>query len=231
MNYLDIFTSQKITGAQGPYDSKVNNSSVRYGRNAMANYNNYIATYETEKLLPQDLDFSNVKGLTQDQFDKKMADAEKKLSDSKVNLRFTLKYLPEDKVDLANLNKMALLGAAYEELGKRVSVSLKEFNELLKTAFGENMTAEAFDINKDSQIDVAEYSTSILMADMLSKDTSKLDAKNITGEINTQGENMSLAYSNQKNVAAASEDAKNIYEAFKLADAKAEFVKDENNLS
>ena len=89
--------------------------------------------------------------------------------------------------------------------------------------------AEALDINKDSNIDIGEYATSTLVADMLSSDNTKLKKENITGTINNQGENSSLAYINSKNKAVASAEFKAIYDDFKLDEATKDFLSDPNN--
>lgn len=227
MNYLNLIGVEKISGAQGPYDSKVQNPSVKYGRNAVANYYKYIGSYG--QLTKDMLDFSNAKSMTDDEFTKKLEVANNAV-DGKVNLKFDLQYLPEGSVDYKALNKMALLGASYEELGKKVSVTVQELTQKLQQAFGEKFSANFLDLNKDNNIDIGEYSTSILMADMLSQDQSALKAANVTGHITNDGENASLAYAADKNYDAASQDAKAIYEAFKLAEAQQEFVKEQNNL-
>lgn len=227
MNYLDLIGVEKISGAQGPYDSRVQNPSVKYGRNAIANYNKYIGSYGT--LTKDMLDFSNTKSMTEDEFNKKL-DTANNAVDGKVNLKFNLKYLPEENVDYKNLNTMALLGAAYEELGKKVSISTQELTQKLQQAFGEKFNAKFLDFNKDNNIDIGEYSTSILMSDMLSKDQVTLKAENITGTITSHGENASLAYANVKNNEAATQDAQAIYTSFKLEEAQKEFVKEQNNL-
>lgn len=233
MNYLDMYNIKVVNGSNGPYDNKINNASVKYGRNTTANYFEYLKSYTSNPIKKEDLDMSNISQLDQDQFDKKMKAAEDALSTPAVPLKFTYKYLPELKIDFNNLNKMSLLGTAFEELGKKVSVSVADFNENLKKAFDkddpEKMSAEAMDINHDGQIDVGEYASSILLADMLSTNTQELDPKNIKGEINNDGQNNSLAYINKKNLAQASEIFKGIYDYFGLNKAAEEFKADPNN--
>lgn len=233
MNYLDMYNIKVVDGSTGPYDNKVNNASVKYGRNTTANYFEYLKSYTSNPIKKEDLDLSNLSQLDQDQFDKKMKAAEDALSVPAVPLKFKYKYLPEIKVDFNNLNKMALLGTAFEELGKKLSVSVADFNDNLKKAFdkddSEKISAEAMDINHDGQIDVGEYSTSILLADMLSTNTQELDPKDIKGEINNDGQNNSLPYINKKNLAQASEIFKGIYDYFGLNKATEEFKADQNN--
>ena len=114
-------------------------------------------------------------------------------------------------------------------MGKTTKIPVKDFTQQLQSALGPNVSAEALDINKDSNIDIGEYATSTLVADMLSSDNTKLKKENITGTINNQGENSSLAYINSKNKAVASAEFKAIYDDFKLDEATKDFLSDPNN--
>lgn len=248
MNYLDKFgktyTNDNgkaiINGKNGPYNGKISNESVKYGRNAASNNIEYIKSYTTKPLNPEDYDLSGLKQLDDDQFDKKINAAnqaiDEDMSAQSTPMEFKYKYLPEEKVDPANINKMALMGTAFEELGKKLSVSTAELTAKWKNTFNnkeieEKLSAEAIDINKDGQVDVGEYSTSILLADMLSTDPQNLDAKNIKGEINDNGQKYSLPYFNKKNIEKASELFKGLYNFFGLNQAATEFANDKNNLA
>lgn len=226
MNYLNIYCTPTIDGKKGPYD----NESIKYGRNAAANYKSHIETYTTKPNDFNKADFSNLSQLSNDQFDKKTKDVSDKidadLAKPPVNLKLKYKYLPEENIDPKNINKMALLGAAYEELGKRMSVPVEELTALMQKAGGAEFSAEALDINKDKQVDVGEYASSILLTDMLSTDSENVDANNIKGEVNTLGLNKSLAYASKKNIVKAAEMFKAIYNTFGLVQAYEEFTKE-----
>ena len=87
-------------------------------------------------------------------------------------INFELNYQPKS-TKKGNVDFMALLGSAYEEMGKKVSICLKEFNDNLQNTFGtsENQVSiDALDINGDNKIDLSEYATSTLIFDMLSID-------------------------------------------------------------
>jgi len=89
----------------------------------------------------------------------------------------------------------------------------------------ENFTSRALDINKDGKIDIAEYSTSILAADMLSKSSTPNPA-NIDGTINKNGFNAVLAYTQKSKAEAAAKLYSNIYNTYNLGEAKNDFKAD-----
>ena len=110
-----------------------------------------------------------------------------------------------------NLDKNALLGAAYEELGQIEEISVKEFEN---NYLDDTQTAEAMDINKDGRIDLAEYSTTIVAADILSKNST--DPLKADGVINGKGLDAVLEYSKKSNLEAASKLYNNIYNTYNL---------------
>lgn len=223
MSYTTIVNNVAITnGDKGPYDNKISNPSVRYGRNAIANQFAYL-------LSDNKLDFSNMneKDLKDDTFEKKMAKNESIVQNNTPN--FEYKYLP-GSVDYQSLDKMALLGAAYEEIGQETEVPLDEVNKKLQNSFGNNISADALDLNGDNKIDISEYAASILLEDMAGKDPVQLDRKNITGVITNKSELNALRYLHNKNKEVTSQLLKEIYKMFGLADAKKEFESKQNNL-
>jgi hypothetical protein len=184
-----------INGSAGVYDGKINNPSVKYGRNAVSNHFSYLNDLPkfTETGMPP--------------------------------LDFEYKYMPDNKLD-----KMVLLGAAFEEMGKKVSVSVQEMTEKLKQGFDAlGISANALDINKDGKIDNAEYAATILVSDMSSENPNELDAENINGVINKTGLYIIGAYANEKNEANASANLSAIHNAFNLDQAQREFLADTNN--
>lgn len=212
-----------ITGDKGAYD-RLNNSSIKYGRNAVSNHFEYSEQIKSAALdLP---DLANLKGLSEDEFAKKVDEASSSLDkkDNSPPLNLVMKYLPQN-VDYKNLDKLALLGAAFEEMGKKLSISVDEMTSKLQSAFGKNVSAKAVDVNNDGQIDVGEYATTILIEDMLGENQNALEAKNINGEITSDGQKASAIYINQTNYAEASKEYKAIHESFGLEAAKNEFLK------
>ena len=218
-----------IDGNQGIYDNKVSDKSIKYGRNAADNYSEYTKSLQGKPLPKDTLDFSKAKEMTNEEFDSKLNNANSTIDADKMPpLKFLYKYLPQG-TSAQNLDKMALLGGAFEEMGKKLSVSVTDFTAQLQKAFGNNVSAEALDINNDKQIDVGEYATSMLVADMLSENQDCLDAKNINGEINNDGENKSIAYVNVKNKDVAAGEFKAINNAFGLDSATKEFTQKVQN--
>ena len=233
MDY-SVVNSAVINGDKGAYDGKVNNSSVRYGRNAVSNFASYVDGY-VKPLPGQKNDLSNLKGLDKDTFDKKMKelDAEHDATMAQLNsmppLKFEHQYMPKPESP-EKIDKMALLGAAFEEMGKKISMPVEQLTKKLQAAFGDKASAKAFDINGDNQIDIGEYATTILLEDMMSKDVKTIDTKNITGTVNNDGQNNLAAYINLQNSASTSAVVSSISKAFDLGSAKNLFTVKPNNL-
>lgn len=212
----------KIDGSKGKYDNKVTNPSVRYGRNAVENYFTYL-----EKPIIADnmnpapiLDF----GLSQDaaennadKLDKFLKENDEYLS-ALPPLEFEYRYMPQ--MQKGQIDKQAVLGAAYEELGQVEDLSVRDLDN--KLAPDETFTSEALDINKDGKIDIAEYGSSIIAADMLSKSDSP-DINNVDGTINKKGFNALLKYTQKSNAEAAAKLYSNIYNTYSLGEAKKDF--------
>jgi len=223
-----------VNGDKGVYDNKVNNSSVRYGRNAVSNFASYVDGYV--KPFPESkLDLSNLKGLDKDTFDKKMTelDAEHDATMAHLNsmppLQFEHQYMPKPESP-EKIDKMALLGAAFEEMGKKISMPVEQLTKKLQGAFGDKVSAKAFDINGDNQIDIGEYSTTILLEDMMSKDANTVDTKNITGTVTNLGQNSLAPYMDIKNADNTKAIVSSIHKTFGLDSAKNLFAVNPNNL-
>ncbi len=271
-----------INGRPGPYDNRVNNPNVRYGRNALANY----AEYNSRLNLPAgQLEIPNVSDLGQELHDSlqvakrikttktlqthgiinpKFADvilrrdegrlAQQNESTGKrldqlegwaneqqdilgnaTPIGFKLQYLPEDEVKPQTLNKFALLGASFEDLGKKISVPVAQVTQGLQQIFKEKVSAEAFDANNDGEIDIAENATSILIKDMASTDKvvarGKLDlqAKDIDGTYTNTGETNLWAFLKSDKIDQTKQLISSILGAFQLNAAKDQFLADQNN--
>lgn len=212
----------KIDGSQGKYDNKVTDPSIRYGRNAVENYFTYL-----EKPIVEDrfnpapiLDF----GISSEAADKNAEKLNKFFKENDEYLKalppleFEYRYMPQ--IQNGKIDKQALLGAAYEELGQVKELSVEDLDN--KFAPDETFTSAALDINKDGKIDVSEYSASIIAADMLSKSDNP-DIKNIDGTINRQGFNALLKYTQKSNSEAAAKLYSNIYSTYNLAEAQKDF--------
>lgn len=131
-------------------------------------------------------------------------------------------------------DKMAVLGMAYEELGKRISISVQDLTQMLQQAVSpENrniVSAKSLDLNNDDVIDLAEYSASILIEDMLSSNKDTLDFKNINGTVTSDGQNELYAYANVNNFQAAQNNLRNVYDTFSLNTAQNEFLSNPDNI-
>ncbi len=212
----------KIDGSKGKYDKKVSDPSVRYGRNAVENYYTYL-----EKPLIEDkmttapiLDFGLNPDATknnEDKLNKFLKENDEYLS-ALPPLQYEYRYMPQGPV-----NTKAVLGAAYEEMGENEELSVKELDS--RFAPDDNFTSEALDLNKDGNVDIAEYGSSILAADMLSK-SDKPNPANVDGTINKKGFDAVLAYTQKSNASAAAKLYSNIYNTYNLGEAKKEFKAD-----
>ena len=227
--YISSCDKAYINGQNGIYDGKISNPSVKYGRNSVANYQEYLNDYTQPRVEFPDL--AGLSQLSEDKFEKKLNElgcAIDKLDESLNSLPpldFEQKYMPDGKFD-----KMALMGAAYEEMGKRTSISTEELNASLKEVFSDQVSIDALDLNKDEKIDLAEYGASILLADILSTNSDELKISNVDGTITKDGQNAVLPYGNIKNYDIANKTYQAIYNAFSLDDAQNKFVSDSNNL-
>ena len=125
-------------------------------------------------------------------------------------LEFEYRYMPN--IGVGKVDKSALLGAAYEEMGaKELSVEDFENRYLIDE---DSMTAKPLDINNDGKIHVSEYATNILATDLLSKGTT--DVSKIDGTINTKGLNAMMEYSKKSNAEAAVKLYSNLYNTYNL---------------
>lgn len=222
MSFTTVNNVTQITGVNATYSGKVKNADVNYGRNAMFSYYEYL----------HELAFGEA-----GQFP---GTGPAKNESEKPSINFSLKYMPDEKVTPETINKMALLGAAFADLGNKLSVSVEQINRKVQSAFGEKASAAAFDINGDGQIDVAENAVAILIKDMgdatptkeaAEKKSINLGAENIDGVITNTGENNFTAFLSLQNVDSNKQTVSQIYQAFKLDEAKNIFASDPNNYS
>lgn len=207
----------QVNGSNGKYDGKIADESIKYGRNAVDNHINHMqAPIANENFaVPPVFDFSpttqagenNLKAL------EKYADANDAYLNSLPPLEYEYRYIPN--FSNGNIDKKAVLAAAYEEMGGVKEISVKEFEN--KYLIDDSQTAEPMDINKDGKIDIAEYGANIIAADVLSKGTT--DPIKANGVINTTGMNAVLEYSKKSNAAAATKLYSKIYNTYNLGSA------------
>lgn len=209
----------KINGANGKYDERVSDPSVRYGRNAVENYYTYLENPIVEdKMTPAPiLDFGlnpNADNNNADKLNKFQKENDEYLK-ALPPLQYEYRYMPQGPV-----NTKALLGAAYEEMGGKKELSVEELD--YRFAPDSSFTSKALDLNNDGKVDIGEYGSSILAADMLSKSDTP-DTKNIDGTINNKGFNAVLAYTQKSNATAATKLYSNIYNTYNLGEAQKDF--------
>ena len=207
----------QINGLNGAYDKKIQDPSVRYGRNAVENHVAYLeepimkAGFNPAPIL----DFSNSIEAVDKNIDnlEKFVQKNDEYLEALPPLEYEYRYMP-NVVD-GNIDKKALLGAAYEEMNGVKELPVEEFER--QYLIDDTMTAKPMDVNNDGKIDIAEYGTNILATDLLSKDTT--DVSKIDGTINTKGMNSIIEYTSKANAKAASKLYLNIYNTYNLGTA------------
>lgn len=206
----------QVNGANGVYDSKVTDPSVRYGRNAVENHIQYMEKPVMEAMFKPYpapvLDFSPTE---------KALDRNEEMLEDFINgndkylaslppLEYEYRYVP--KAESGIIDKKAVLGAAYEEMNGVKELSVEDFSA--RYLMNDEMTAEPLDVNKDGKIDIAEYGANIIATDLLSKDTT--DVTKADGVINSKGMNAIVEYTKKANAQAASQLYLNIYNTYNL---------------
>ena len=216
-----MFNSQ-VNGAKGIYSETVTDPSVKYGRNAVENHFSYMEKPIANALfnpnpapildfgISEKADENNIKNL------EAFVDSNDKYLASLPPLEYEYRYMPQ--LEVGKVDKKALLGAAYEELGGIEEISVEEFEHRYMS---DDMTAEPLDINKDGKIDISEYGANILATDVLSKGTT--DVTKVDGTINTKGMNAILECSRKMNALAATKLYTDLYNTYGLASARSQF--------
>ena len=207
----------QVNGSNGKYDGKIADESVKYGRNAVDNHVKQMQAPITNDnfAVPPVFDFA-LTSTSSDSNLKAMEDfvnANDAYLNSLPPLQYEYRYIPN--FTKGNLDKKAVLAAAYEEMGGVKELSVKEFEN--RYLIDESQTAEPMDINKDGKIDVAEYGANIVATDVLSKGGT--DPMQANGVINTKGLNAIMEYSKKSNAVAAAKLYANVYSAYNLGSA------------
>ena len=216
-----------ISGQIGRYDYKIKDASVRYGRNSASNLQK---KFEAQSQKMERIDVTKLVSMSDEDFEKTMNELK---SDKPITFNFVQQYMPNigGKID-----RMALMGAAYEEMGKVVALSVDELSENLQTQadalYGKGelaLCADALDINKDGFVDIGEYASSILLEDALSE-SKFFQNENINGEINEQGQKRVLELTKEENYYKASHLFQALHARNGLATAGKYFAFNRNNL-
>lgn len=241
MTYEIANNTAYIDGSKGPYSGKL--KSAKYGANAMRNYNAYIKDFQVDTTSPNPDTFT--KGASVKSIRNMEKEAKKLEGEHLPPVNFVLRYAPQmGKIKAffsrmftgAVIDKQALLGHSYEEMGKKASISVEEadapFREEAFSDINENLTSKAFDVNDDGKIDVSEMAVSTVIADVLSKDESEippelqiLDLKKADGSYTNDGENKMLAFCKEENLETASAVVKDVHSKLKLNKAQDKFLK------
>lgn len=209
----------KIDGGSGKYnENSITNPSVRYGRNSVRNFYSYLEEpiVKDNKAVPPVLDF----GTDTNAADKNVEKIEKYVKENDVYfnslppLEYEYRYMPN--INRRNeVDKDALLGAAYEELGGRKDVSVEELDKSF--ALNDDFSTKPIDLNNDGKIDVGEYGATILASDVISNDGS------INGTINRKGHITVQELTKKANAEAAAKLYSSLYNKYNLSEAVNKF--------
>lgn len=209
----------KIDGSQGKYGSENSGAnSAQYGRNSVQNLYSYYEEpiVKDNNATPPILDF----GMDPNKDDNNIQKMEEyvKANDDYLNslppLEYEYRYMPNVH-KAGEIDKDALFGAAYEELGSRKEVSVEELDKTV--ALNENYSSKPLDLNNDNKIDLGEYGSSILAADLISNNGE------IKGTINKQGQSAIFELMKKSNAQAATQLYGSIYNQFNLGEASKNF--------
>lgn len=224
-----------IDGKTGIYDGKIENPSVRFARNSVDNFAKYLDSFNSSAP-----DIDSILNLCDSDVEISVEQLQNALVQLATYEAPVMDYSHQYTPHAANyrfIDRDALMGAAYEEMGKKTSIPTNQMTEQLQNAsdiaWGKGnikMDAKVLDLNNDQKIDLAEYSASILLQDAMSTDDSCFNMKNINGTLNSQGEAGVLRYAMTNNFDIARATYKNIYKAYGLNSAQQNFLSEENNL-
>lgn len=209
----------KINGLNGKYDeNSVTNPSVRYGRNSVQNFYEYLSkpVVEDNHATPPILDFGTNPNAQENNIEK--MEKYVKENDTYLNslppLKYEYRYMPNIH-KAGDIDKDALLGTAYEELGGRKEIEVKDLDR--QFAINNDYSTDSMDLNKDGKVDIGEYGATILTADMISNNGE------IKGTVNQDGHNALMEYTKKANAEVATELYSSLYNKFNLGDAANKF--------
>lgn len=191
--YSVINNTAYITGNNGIYDNYIQNPNVKYGRNAASNLMDYF-----KQSAPTN---TNTR------------------LDNLPPVDFQYYYSPNCP---QGISIDSLMGAAYEEMGKKTEISVKELDDKYIAAGETNLSAAAGDINNDGKIDLGEYAASILATD-------GMDGY-LNGSISSRDLDNTVIYAQKQNYNTTNNIYKAYYYNFNLNYAKNAFLSNPNNL-
>ena len=231
--YQTIDNCAYMNGIQGKYNRKINNASVRYGRNAINNLQKHQKELHEGPKTAKLPDLSSLSELSFEEQGKVLKEFDKAIK--KIGkftpLHYQCRYMPT-----THINKMALMGAAYEKLGKKTSISTeemsKQFEKETSIANLESIirySASTMDVNKDGKIDLSECAAGILIADALDENE-KFNARNIDGVITDEGARSLPFFHCDFDVRTSRQVYRAIHSSYNLNEAQNEFLSNENNL-
>lgn len=190
-----------ITGYSGIYDGKVQNVSMRYGMNAAYNMNAFVQSAPKRAV-----EIVEAPAIDKETDDEIFATALEKFAEGLEQDTFTpSKYRYQySTVNEGEFDKLALLGAAYEEMGQKTETPVKKMTQMIQKFYpnvkksgkeGKSVfNAKVLDTNKNGKVEVDEYGTFLALADIKSKDKDSEDISLMTGEITDEGTKEAMSY-------------------------------------
>ncbi|MCD8025049.1 MAG: hypothetical protein LUE64_05895 [Candidatus Gastranaerophilales bacterium] len=179
-----------ITGYTGIYSAQnVPDASIRYGRNAANNMEQFMTR-------PIEAPVSIYEGNSFED-DEIFATALEKFaaaleSDEFTPSEYRYKY---STVNEGEFDKLAMLGASYEEMGAQKEVAVNKMTKLLQGAYNKaKLSAKPLDTNRNGKIETAEYSAFLALADIKSKDKNSENVSIIDGSITDEGVKEAVSY-------------------------------------
>ena len=229
--YQTIGTWAYIDGTKGKYSKKIADPSVRYGRNAINNLKGY---YKDLHQKPVEFpDMKNFTSLSEEEQNKRLKQLDKATKSLKVTpMHYQCQYMPADYID-----KLALMGAAYEKMGKKTCISVQEMMKNLQKEIplgtdypSLRFNVHSMDVNKDGAIDLSECATGILIADSLDEDGKTITPDNIDGTISDDGRNAFLFFHINSDIRSTVQAYRAIHNSMELDEAQEIFLMNRDNL-
>ncbi len=213
---MSIAEISGLSGFYSPY--AVQNSSVRYGMNAASNMEEYTKRQSAQSFLTGIETISAVSAAPNFADDEAFVHAIESFSEQLEKDEFTpSKFRYRYSADNGEaVDKMSLMGAAYEETGRKNSVSVSKMNKQFASAFPSPeqteettgiisfikkltsrksaFSAKALDSNRNGRVETEEYAAFLALADIKSKDKNSEDISRMDGTITDEGVKEAFSY-------------------------------------